>query len=224
MAERNAARRMDPRRSPEERAADHAELERLTTDVLPGLVARLAATGLGEVELREEGWMLRVRRPAVPASAGRRPSDGPARSQPGHVGHGHAPGALEGHRGSRLGSPATPGGTAATNGSSPGPLDDVSDGRWPDDEALLPGGTVATSPAVGIFQPRADLRPGIAVRGGERLGVVDVLGIPQEVVAPADGLIGMPLVEAGHAVEYGQELLRIELTGPGGGPDTGKAS
>jgi len=212
VSEPQGERSSEGRRSPEERAADHAAIERLTTDLLPALVARLAATGLGEVELREEGWRLRVRRPASGVNHGRRAADRPGRQQPGHVGHGHAPGALEGHRPGR-------GGGASTNGSSPG-HGDAAGGPFERD-AKVPGGAVATSPAVGIFQPRADLRPGIAVRAGERLGVVDVLGISQEVVAPADGLIGVALVDAGHAVEYGQDLMRIELTSaqtPGSDP------
>ena len=40
-----------------------------------------------------------------------------------------------------------------------------------------------------------------------------MLGIPQEVLAPADGILGASLVEAGQAVEYGQELIVIELAG-----------
>jgi biotin carboxyl carrier protein len=40
---------------------------------------------------------------------------------------------------------------------------------------------------------------------------VDMLGIPQEVVAPADGLVGASLVEPGDAVEYGQDLILIEF-------------
>lgn len=208
MAERDPARRPDKRRSSEERSADHAGVDRITTDLLPALVARLAATGLGEVELREEGWRLRVRRPAGPVNFGRRVSDRPGRAQPGHVGHGHAPAALEGHRAAH--ATATSGGS--TNGSTPLRRDGAPDGSTTDAGAGLPGGAVATSPAVGIFQPRPDLRPGLAVRTGERLGVVDVLGISQEVLSPADGLVGISLAQAGHAVEYGQDLLRIELT------------
>jgi biotin carboxyl carrier protein len=70
---------------------------------------------------------------------------------------------------------------------------------------------VASSPAVGTFQPRADARAGTKVREGDRLGSVDMLGIPQEVVAPADGVVGASLVEPGDAVEYGQELILIEF-------------
>jgi biotin carboxyl carrier protein len=32
------------------------------------------------------------------------------------------------------------------------------------------------------------------------------------VQAPADGVVGATLVETGMAVEYGQDLFRIELT------------
>jgi acetyl/propionyl-CoA carboxylase alpha subunit len=50
-----------------------------------------------------------------------------------------------------------------------------------------------------------------------------MLGIPQEVVAPADGDVGASLVEPGQAVEYGQELVVIELAAAaGGGPHTGE--
>jgi biotin carboxyl carrier protein len=76
---------------------------------------------------------------------------------------------------------------------------------------------VATSPAVGVYQPRADARPGTRVRAGDRLGVVDMLGVAQDVVAPVDGLVGASLAESGQAVEYGQELVVIELAESGGG-------
>jgi len=45
-----------------------------------------------------------------------------------------------------------------------------------------------------------------------------MLGVPQEVVAPTDGIVGATLVESGQAVEYGQELIRIELTGVSASP------
>jgi biotin carboxyl carrier protein len=70
---------------------------------------------------------------------------------------------------------------------------------------------VAKSPAVGIYQPRRDLAVGMRVRSGDRVGAVNVLGVNQDVVSPVDGIIGSSLVEAGEAVEYGQELVRIEL-------------
>jgi len=71
---------------------------------------------------------------------------------------------------------------------------------------------VATSPAVGIYRPRADLAVGARVRAGDRVGAVDILGVAQEVVAPVDGILGSSLVESGDAVEFGQEILVIEFT------------
>jgi len=70
--------------------------------------------------------------------------------------------------------------------------------------------SAAVSPAVGYFQPKPGLPPGSRVRAGDPVGTVDVLGIPQEVVAPADGIVGASLAEPGQAVEYGQELIWIE--------------
>jgi biotin carboxyl carrier protein len=77
-----------------------------------------------------------------------------------------------------------------------------------------PTRTVATSPAVGIFQPGTRAASGTKVRAGDSLGTVNVIGVPQDVLAPADGIVGSTLVESGTAVEYGQELIRIELAAP----------
>jgi biotin carboxyl carrier protein len=57
---------------------------------------------------------------------------------------------------------------------------------------------------------------GDRVRAGDRLGAVDMLGVAQEVVAPMDGIVGASLVESGDAVEYGQELLAIEIIAAAG--------
>jgi pyruvate/2-oxoglutarate dehydrogenase complex dihydrolipoamide acyltransferase (E2) component len=51
------------------------------------------------------------------------------------------------------------------------------------------------------------------VRAGDPLGAIDVLGVPQELVSPADGIVGASLVEPGDPVEYGQEVVEIELLG-----------
>ncbi len=66
---------------------------------------------------------------------------------------------------------------------------------------------------MGIFRPREGVAVGGRVRSGDRLGVVDVLGVPHDVLAPADGVVGGSYVEPGEGVEYGQELVRIELAG-----------
>lgn len=215
-------------RSPEERLADHAAIDRLADDLLPALVAKLGASALGEIEVREGAWRVRVRRPATAADASRerRTSDRPSRAQPGHAGHGHAPAGFEGHRSARDNRPVS----HSTNGSSP-PLTAVGPGDGPAQGDAAHGAhrsrdagrAMATSPAVGVFQPRSETRPGTRVRAGDRIGTVDMLGIPQEVVAPADGVVGASLVEPGQAVEYGQELVVIELAAAaGGGPHTGE--
>jgi biotin carboxyl carrier protein len=84
------------------------------------------------------------------------------------------------------------------------------EGRGRDPQEDEQGKGVAMSPAVGIYNPRRDLAVGMRVRSGDKIGTVDVLGVQQDVVSPVDGIIGSSLAEAGEAVEYGQELVRIE--------------
>ena len=208
------------RRTPADRRSEHEAIARLADDLLPALIAKLSTTQLGELEVREGEWHVRLRRPyGVGPGEGRRASDKPSRSQPGHEGHGHGRAGVEGHRSGRPSSAqATTGGptgitagsgaaSAASNGSNgtgmrSGPRDgDASR-------------SVAQSPAVGYFLPGPKAASGTRVRAGDTLGTVDVLGVRQEVTAPADGVVGQTLVEAGTAVEYGQELIRLELTAP----------
>jgi biotin carboxyl carrier protein len=103
---------------------------------------------------------------------------------------------------------------AATNGASPGLPVAVGPGRSGESAPAFPvdGPAVATSPAVGIYRPNPDMTAGRRVRAGDRLGAVDMLGVPQPVVAPVDGIVGEQLVDGGDAVEYGQELIVIEFT------------
>ena len=171
-------------RSAAGRSADHAAMDRLTTELLPALIVKLGATGLGELEVREDSWRVRLRRPADGAAGReRRTSE-------------------RGERSTRsAGGSASGPGHASGQGSAPGH----------DGSGRADGRTVATSPAVGIFQPRPDARAGTKVRAGDRLGSVDVLGIQQEVVAPTNGVVGACLVEPGDAVEYGQDLIVIEF-------------
>ena len=211
-------------RTLEQRLSDHIAIDRLADDLLPALAAKLSASGLGELEVREGAWKIRLRRPAgeEPVAVGpgghpmRRASDRAGRAQPGHADHGHAPGAV-GHAEPAEGRPATA--AHATHGAPSRP---ESEGGTV--AKAFPGDThrlIAASPAVGIYRPRAELRPGTSVRAGDRLGVVDVLGVPQEVVSPADGLVGARLAEPDQPVEYGQELLIIELLADGADTEAG---
>ena len=159
-----------PDRDEAARLADHAQIEGLADDLLPALIAKLGATGLGELEVHEGSWKVRLRRAADGSSANRAART--TRVAAGHVEHAH-----------------------------PVPTDPPADQYR----------TAATSPAVGIYHPRPEISSGSRVRAGDRIATVDVLGIPQEVVAPVNGIVGAGLVESGDAVEYGQELVWIEL-------------
>jgi biotin carboxyl carrier protein len=193
-----------PERSAVERSADHAAIERLSAELLPALIAKLGATGLGEIEVREGAWRVRLRRPTDGAVRhDRRAGD--------RVERGIRPAAGSG-AGALHGTPA-PGPTPV------GPGRDGRDGRGGRDGAIHDAGRiVASSPGVGIYQPRPETRAGTKVQAGDRLGSVDVLGIAQEVVAPVDGVVGASLVEPGDAVEYGQELIVIEFPSPSPSP------
>ena len=187
-------------RTTAERAADHAAIADSIDELLPALIAKLGATGLAEIEVREDALRVRLRRPAdAGATHDRRTSD-------------------RGARGDRSrGSPAPAGVPHATGLTPVGPgregpgREGRTGGDGRDAARLDEPRAIATSPAVGIYQPRPEARAGTKVRAGDRLGTVDMLGVPQEVVAPTDGLIGARLVEPGDAVEYGQELVVIEF-------------
>ena len=165
---------------------NHEAIARLADDLLPALIAKLAASGLGEIEVREGGWKARLRMPA-PVDDGRR---GAGRSADGHSAH-----------------------AAAARSAAPHARPEERERRLrPEPEVVdEPGRVAAKSPAVGVYQPRRDLVVGMRVRAGDKIGSVNVLGVGQDVVAPVDGVIGSSLAEAGEAVEYGQELVRIEL-------------
>ena len=182
-----------------ERPDDGRGIARLADELLPALVARFEASGLGELEVRREGWRVRLKRAAGPAGALAAPpasssaSAGPALAGPSGNGS-HAPHAAHGPKLAAVGP-----GKAAASG-------DHGQRR------------VAASPAVGYFAPLEATAPGRVVRAGDVLGHVDVLGVRQEVVAPLDGVVTRLLAQPGEAVEYGQELVRV---GPGGSAGSG---
>jgi acetyl-CoA carboxylase biotin carboxyl carrier protein len=157
---------------------DAHAMRRLSEAVLPALIARFEASGLGELEVRRGEWRIRLRKPAG-LEAVTDPVPAPA-----------------------------PGGRAAL-------LAAVGPGRGTPAGGISGGGAgrrIATSPAVGYFMPLAAAAPGRVVRAGDVLGHVDVLGVRQEVVAPTDGAVSRVLAEVGQAVEYGQELVRLDAT------------
>src|SRR3954451_5136707 len=84
-------------RTPAQRQADHASLARLSETLVPAIVAKLTGTGLGEVEVREGDWRIRVRRPIgvgpVPSRRADRPRHAPGRppAPPSHPAPGRPP-------------------------------------------------------------------------------------------------------------------------------------
>jgi biotin carboxyl carrier protein len=150
-------------------------------------MARLEASPLGELEVSQDGWRLRLRKPLDRvASAGDSPDPAPA-----------APRGAKGH-GPSDGLPAR--GLGRPERAS---------------ERNEPARRAITSPAVGTFHPRAGSGLGRTVRAGDVVGHVEVLGVPQEVLAPFDGTLGRVLVEPGQVVEYGEQLMRIESSHSG---------
>ncbi len=186
-------------RSPQDRLDDHAAIDRLADDLVPALVAKLGANGLGELEIREGTWRVRLRMPSDgPVVAGRRTAAGRGSARAGdaprseHTRGEHA--RTEAAAAAGIGHAAVPAGPESAPVAGPSRL-------------------IATSPAVGYFRPQAELHAGTKVRAGDRIGSVDVLGIGQDLVAPGDGLIGATLVAAGEPVEYGQAVIILEQLG-----------
>lgn len=151
---------------------ERATIARLADDVVPTLMERLARSDLGEIEVRQEGWRVRLRRGSgdAPASAGHASTQ----SQP------HKP--------------------AAVAHADAQPRRDTVRGK-------------ISSPAVGYFMPREGVAVGSKLRKGDLIGVVDMLGVRQDVVSPSDGVLKELDVESGQAVEYGQAVGRVEAQG-----------
>ena len=176
-------------RTPAQRQADHASLSRLSDTLVPALVAKVTGSGLGELEVREGDWRIRVRRPSGAGGTGTtgsgRRGERPRLGAHPHPGDQHKPG------------------TARASQQAA-------------DAAADPGHAIATSPAVGVFRPAVGV--GTKVSAGDRIATVDLLGIPQDVTSPIDGTLVDIIVEAGEVVEYGEEIGVIEAA-PGPAPE-----
>src|ERR1035437_5404651 len=64
---------------------DHDAIARLADDLLPALIAKLAASGLGEIEVRQGGWKARLRMPAKAEEP-----KASAKAAESHAGHGRS--------------------------------------------------------------------------------------------------------------------------------------
>lgn len=152
---------------------ERATIARLADEVVPTLIERLSRSDLGEIEVRQDGWRVRLRRGSGEAAA------------PGAQGHGHAATQSQPHK---------PAAVAHT---------DVQPRREPARGHI-------SSPAVGYFTPRDGIAVGTKLRKGDLIGVVDMLGVRQDVVSPSEGVLRELDVESGQAVEYGQAIGRVE--------------
>jgi acetyl-CoA carboxylase biotin carboxyl carrier protein len=170
-------------------ANGHQTIARLADELLPVLIARLGASGLGELEVRQDDWRVRIRQ-AV---------DGKGESEAAPMGH---PSAVKAVRGSSAARPESRS-DKATGGEQPA---DITGRRER-------GRVAITSPGVGYYQPRDGLIVGESVRGGDLLGHVDVLGVRHDVVAPQTGILAALTAQPGEAVEYGQPLARLDPEG-----------
>jgi biotin carboxyl carrier protein len=164
--------------------AGRLELGRVADDLLPALIARLGASELGELEVREDGWRIRLRR----ETSGFRAPEGGRTHAERSAGHTSSPGHATGS-----------GHATSAHVPSTGAVSRPYVAR-----------RTATSPGVGYFSPRDGLAVGQPVKAGDSLGHIDVLGVRQDVVGPVDGVVGRILATVGEAVEYGQELVRID--------------
>ena len=72
------------------------------------------------------------------------------------------------------------------------------------------------SPVVGVFHnggmaaPRTAISAGDSVQEGQLLAVIEAMKVPNEVRAPASGVIAQVVVEDGAAVGYGDRLFLIQ--------------
>jgi acetyl-CoA carboxylase biotin carboxyl carrier protein len=156
----------------------------LTAETLPRLIERLMRSELGELEVRENGWRIRLRRAnGVSGATDSQPGESRDRGRLSSVS------ASTGHQERAVGQRG------------------VSVRRAESDRGVV------TSPAVGYFVAREGVSVGSRVRQGDVIGQVDVLGVAQEVVAPVDGAIGSFEVEPGQAIEFGQPVARVEVAG-----------
>jgi biotin carboxyl carrier protein len=183
--------------------AAHAAIERLVEALVPALAARLGVGDLDELEVREAGWRVRLRRPPVPPTTDPRRAGAADRAD-----RPEAQPAAASRTGGRPGGPATASRAPAPSLVGIGPATSA------DPERGLQRGRIrrtVTAPAVGLFRPGPTFAVGRRVRAGDRLATIDVLGVPHDVLAPADGIVVEVGVEAGQPVEYGQELGAVEL-------------
>lgn len=75
----------------------------------------------------------------------------------------------------------------------------------PEIEAIL-----VASPCVGVFHVAKDaVQVGSLLKQQQLLGIVESLKVPNEIYAPADGVVAQNWVSDGQGVEWGQPLFEV---------------
>jgi acetyl-CoA carboxylase biotin carboxyl carrier protein len=172
--------------SPDTRDTDGEKvIAGLAADVVPSLIERLNQSGLGELEVRSDGWRVRLRRPGVEGTG---------------IALEESPAPTSGKR-----SDARKEQSPARHG-----------GRAPAGVPPQPDGALLGAPAVGYFVELDGMAKGAAVRAGDAVGQIDMLGVREDVVTTIDGVIARFEVEPGQAVEYGQPIARVRPAPPAG--------
>lgn len=68
-----------------------------------------------------------------------------------------------------------------------------------------------TSTMVGYFrQPEKAVTPGMAVQADTVIGVLEALGLPNEIYAGKSGILESLVVKDGEVVEFGQRIARLK--------------
>jgi acetyl-CoA carboxylase biotin carboxyl carrier protein len=81
----------------------------------------------------------------------------------------------------------------------------------PAPEASAPAPKIIPAPMVGIFHSLDDMAaPGMTVKKGQPVGVIESMKLMNEIVCPEDGTLAEVYVEDGMPVEYGHALFRLE--------------
>ncbi len=156
--------------------------------LLPILVDRLAATGLGEIEVERNGATVRVRSESFGAVSGAGSGAGTTRTNSAT----NAGGAQAGAHVASQNVVAQAGSSAAGSG---------------------PAKHAVAATAVGFLVLAKEIYIGAKVAKGAHVASVEVLGIPTEVRAPRGGIVVLLKAATGDPVEYGQEIFILESIG-----------
>jgi biotin carboxyl carrier protein len=172
-------------------ADSRATIARLSADTLPRLIERLTKSDLGELEVREDGWRIRLRRPMEPVSSNGSVTADQTRSP-------HAPGGGQHHERTSA-THRVP--QAQRSDTSRGAVTSPAVGYFVSVERVAVGSPIRRGDAIGhvdmlgvrqeVVAPvdgvvrEMDVEPGQAVEYGQRLARIDQDGSPP--IAPRVG-------------------------------------